>query len=128
MKGFTTRRAVLMAAAAIATSFRSAAAQSHDIRGEVGFEGGAVIPEGEIEISVEDSAKNTARHNAEKTRVKSDGKSKMIAFSMPSNSQASSTLEIVARLEKADGWLLARGSAPLKTGSRVHIMLNKAVY
>jgi hypothetical protein len=34
----------------------------------------------------------------------------------------------VARLERADGWLVARGSAELEAGSPVSVTLNAVMY
>lgn len=133
MKRPTDRRTVLMAAgvAAVAAAAGTAAAQSTDIRGAVTFEGGAVIPKGHLEIYLEDPAiQDKARRRAAKTSVKSDGGSKTIAFSLslPASSTASSTRKIVARLERADGWLLARGSAQFEAGSTVYLTLNTVMY
>jgi uncharacterized lipoprotein YbaY len=133
MKRPTDRRTILMAAGAAAVAVAAgtvAAAQSTDIRGAVTFEGGAVVPKGHLEIYLEDPAiQDKARRRAAKTSVKSDGGSKTIAFSlsMPS-STASQTLQIVARLERADGWLVARGSAQFEAGSPVHVTLNTVMY
>ena len=133
MKRPTDRRTVLIAAgaAAIAVAAGPAAAQSKDIRGAVTFEGGAAIPEGRLEIYLEDPAiEDRARRRAAETRIKSDGKSKAIEFSLsPSASPtASRTLRIVARLERADGWLIARGSAQFEAGSPAHVTLNTVTY
>jgi uncharacterized lipoprotein YbaY len=133
----TDRRTVLMTAGAVAGAVIVAAAagpvaaQSPDIRGTVTFAGGAVIPEGNLEISLEDPAiQDTARRRAAKTRVVSDGGSKAIAFSLspPASLTASPTLQIVARLERADGWLVARGSARYGAGSPVHVTLSTVMY
>jgi uncharacterized lipoprotein YbaY len=133
MKGPTDRRTVLIAAgaAAVAAAAGTAAAQSTDIRGAVTFEGGAVIPEGHLEIYLEDPAiQDNARRRAAKTRLKSDGKVKAIAFSLspPASSTASPALRIVARLERADGWLVARGSTQFEVGSPIHVTLNTVMY
>lgn len=133
MKGLPDRRTVLKTAGAVAVAAVAgpAAAQSTDIRGAVTFEGGAVIPEGRLEIYLEDTAiQENARRRAAKTPVKSDGKSKTIEFSLspPASSTASPTLQIVARLERADGWLIARGSAQFEAGSPVHVTLNTVMY
>jgi uncharacterized lipoprotein YbaY len=132
MKRATDRRTVLLTAgvAAVAAAVGSVAAQPTDIRGAVTFEGGAVIPEGYLEIYLEDSAiRDNTRRRVAKTRIKSDGRNKTIAFSLspPASATASSTLQIVARLERADGWLVARGSAP-SAGSPVHVTLNAVIY
>ena len=128
MKRPTDRRTVLMAAgvAAVAAAAGSVAAQSTDIRGAVTFEGGAVIPEGHLEIYLEDNA----RRRAAETRIKSDGKSKTMEFSLspPASATASPTPQIVVRLERADGWLLARGSAQFEAGSPVYVTLNTVMY
>jgi hypothetical protein len=128
MKRPIDRRTVLATAgaAAVAAAAGPVAAQSTAIRGAVAFEGGAVIPEGHLEIYLEDNA----RRRAAETRIKSDGKSKAIEFSLspPASSTASPTLQIVARLERADGWLVARGSAQFEAGSPVNVTLNAVMY
>ncbi len=133
MKRPTDRRTVLMTvgAAAVAAVAGPVAAQSTDIRGTVTFEGGAVIPKGHLEIYLEDPAiQNNARRRATETRIRSDGGSRTIAFSLspPASSTASPTLRIVARLERADGWLVARGSTQLEAGSPVNVTLNAVMY
>lgn len=127
----TNRRMVLMAAgtAAIAAVAVSAVAQSGEIHGKITFEGGFAIPEGRLEIYLEDTgARNKAR--AGETRVDSKGGSKTIAFALtPSESLAASKpLRIVARLERADGWLLARGSVRYQSGSPVTVALKTVMY
>lgn len=132
----TDRRTVLMAAgvaavAAAAGAAGAAAAQSTDIRGAVTFVGGKVIPEGHLEIYLEDPAiQDSARRRAAKTSLKSEGGAKTIEFSLPlpANSTASPTLRIVARLERADGWLVARGSAQFEAGLPVHVTLKAVTY
>jgi uncharacterized lipoprotein YbaY len=133
MKRPTDRRTLLMVAgaAAVAATAGSAAAQSNDIRGAVMFEGGAVIPEGHLEIYLEDRAiRDEVRRRAAKTHIKSDGRSKTIAFSLspPTSLTPSPTLQIVARLERADGWLVARGSAQFKGDSPITVTLDAAIY
>ncbi len=133
MKRPTTRRTVLMAAgaAAVVAAAGTATAQSTDIRGEVTFKGDVAIPEGHLEIYLEDPAiKDKAQRRAAKTRVKSDGGSKAIEFSLPltKSPTVSPTLQIVARLERADGWLVARGSARVEAGSPVHVTLKTVMY
>ncbi|AGS25593.1 hypothetical protein [Rhizobium etli] len=133
MKRQTKLRAVLLAvgAAAFAALAESVAAQLTDIRGSVTFEGGAVIPKGHLEIYLEDTAsQNNPRRRASETRIRSDGGSNAIAFSLPltASSAASPTLRIVARLERADGWLVARGSTQIKAASPVNVTLNTVLY
>lgn len=134
----TDRRTVLMAAgvAAVAAATGAAAAQSPDIRatdirGAVTFVGGKAIPEGHIEIYLEDPAiEDSGRRRAAKTSLKSAGGSKTIEFSLPlpASSTASPTLQVVARLERADGWLVARGSAQFQAGLPVHVTLKAVIY
>lgn len=133
MKRLASRRTVLSAAgaAAVAAVAGTVSAQPADISGTVGFEGGAVIPGGEIEVYVEDpAARDDARHRAARTRVRSDGGSRAIDFALSplTGSTASSRAQIVARLERSDGWLLARGSAQFAVGSPVHIVLHAVMY
>jgi uncharacterized lipoprotein YbaY len=133
MKRPTDRRKVLMAAgaAAVAAAAGPVAAQSTNIHGAVTFEGGAVVPNGHLEIYLEDPAiQDNARRRVAKTRIESDGKSKAIPFSLspPASSTASPALRIVARLERADGWLVARGSTQFEVGSPIHVTLNTVMY
>ncbi|RCS21657.1 hypothetical protein DUT91_22650 [Phyllobacterium salinisoli] len=133
MKRQTDCRKVLMAAGvvAVATVAGSIPAQSADIRGAVTFAGGAIIPQGHLEIYLEDFAiKDKAQRRVAQTRVKSGGGEKTIGFSLclPASFTASPTLQIVARLERADNWLVARGSAQFEAGSPVNITLNTVMY
>jgi uncharacterized lipoprotein YbaY len=133
MKQLTDRRSVLIAAggAALAVTTKRAAAQSADLSVTVSFKGGAVIPKGRLEIYLEDMAiQEKAHRRTAKTQIKSDGKSKTMAFSVakPAHMAASPTLQIVARLKREDGWLLARGSAQADTGSPAQVALSAVVY
>ena len=99
--------------------------------GTVTFEGGKTIPAGHLKITLEDRAiDDYALRRLAETSIDSDGGSAAIAFTLsPSTGFAPSpTLQIVARLERADGWLLARGSAQLATGSPVTVTLNTVMY
>ena len=131
MKRPSGRRVVL--AGAVAAGFVAAAgtgtAQSTDVRGTITYEGGALIPAGHVDIYLEDPASEGIARAAE-MRVDSDGKSKSIAFtlSLSETSNVSPTLQIVARLERADEWLLARGSAQFRVDSPLHVTLNAAIY
>lgn len=133
MKRSTDRRTVLMSvgAAAVAAVTGPAAAQSTTARGEVTFESGAVIPAGSLEIYLEDPAiRDIAQRRVAQTRIKSDGGSKTIGFSLTPtvSSTASPTLRIIARLERADGWLVARGSTPFNAGLPVKLTLSTVMY
>jgi hypothetical protein len=128
----TSRRAALLAAGLLATGTaaltETVAAQSTDVSGIVKFQGDAVVPKGNIVIHLEGPTDAGAR--AVKTQLKSDGGTKAIAFSLslPASATASPAVPIVARLERADGWLLARGSAKLKADMPVEITLNTVMY
>jgi uncharacterized lipoprotein YbaY len=133
MKRTTNRRTVLIAAGAamLATTAGTVAAQSTDIHGEVSFKGGLAIPEGRIEIYLEDlSIQDRALRRVAETSVESDGGSTAIGFSIsrPASAAASPKLQIVARLERADGWLVARGSARSDASSPVFVALKEAIY
>lgn len=127
-----TRRIMLCAAAAVAALTGSGMAQPGDIRGAVSYEGGAAIPEGLLRIGFEDPAlPDNGRQSATRVHVKSDGSARTIAFSVaapPQLTAASPTLQIVAWLERADGWLLARGTAQMDDGVPVSITLNTVMY
>jgi uncharacterized lipoprotein YbaY len=128
----TDRRTVLAAAGvAVAAATVAAAAQPKEISGTVTFESGKAIPEGRLNIHLEDRAlQDKSQLDAAKTRIQSDGVSRSIAFSLPvpAGMTASATQQIVARLERADGHLLARGSAERGDGSPVSLTLNTVMY
>lgn len=129
----TDRRTVLMTAgaAAVAAAAGPIAAQPADISGEVAFQGGAVVPMGDLEVFLEDPAiKDEARRRVATALIKSNGASKAIAFSLspPAGSIGSPTLRIVARLERTDGWLIARGSAKVQASAPVTVTLNTVIY
>lgn len=131
MKRPTDRRTVLVTAgaAAVAAAAGPAAAQSTVVRGAVTFEGGAAIPKGELVIYLEHPAtQGSARRRVAETRIESNGASEVIAFSLSSSTSPTGTLQIVARLERADGWLVARGSAPFDAGSSANVTLNTVAY
>jgi len=118
-------------AAAVALAAAPAIASSTDMDGTITFEGGKAIPPGQLKITLEDKAvTDTALRRVAETTVKSDGSVLSIAFTLsPSVGFAPSpTLQIIARLERADGWLLARGSAEVMTGLPVAITLNTVLY
>ncbi|WP_159808730.1 hypothetical protein [Litoreibacter roseus] len=134
MKHLINRWKIVLAAGAVAALAvaAQAMAQPSNLRGTVNFEGGAKIPEGQIAIYIDDPAipDTTPKHSVTSTLIKSDGGEQAIVFSvpLPESSAASPTLQIIARLEREDGWLLARGSAQVEKGSSVTITLNTAMY
>jgi uncharacterized lipoprotein YbaY len=118
-------------AAAVAVTVGPVDAQSAEIRGAVRFEGGAAIPKGHLEISLEDPAiQDDAQRRIASARIPSDGGSKTLAFTLPlpASSTAPPALRIVARLERADGWLVARGSAQFDGGLPVDVTLHEVMY
>jgi hypothetical protein len=131
MKRPPDRRTVLVTAgaAAVAAAAWPVAAQSTEIAGTITFEGGAVIPGGHLQLYLEDPTIEDKSRTAT-TSLQSDGGSKTIAFSLspPASAPPSPTLRIVARLERADGWLLARGSAQVEADSPVEVTLNAVMY
>ncbi len=134
MRNLFDRLSVLMATGAVtlATSTGAVMAQPDGMRGIVQFESGLVIPKGQIEIYLENTAsQNAAREAPTKMQLESQGKEKTIVFSLPSSASenaSSETVQVVARLERDDGWLLARGSAQLEAGQPVEITLNTVMY
>jgi uncharacterized lipoprotein YbaY len=129
----TDRRTVLTTAGAmaVAAAARGVAAQATDLFGEVTFASGTAIPAGRLEVALEDPAiADGARRRLSTTRAESDGRAKAIAFALsrPADASPPATLRIVARLERADGWLLARGSARAGAGSPVRVRLETVMY
>jgi hypothetical protein len=118
-------------AAAFLATGAAFASSTTEISGTVEFAHGGLVPKGLLEIYLEDTA---ARENqprgAATTRVRSDGKSRSITFSLslPASLSDALTLQVVARLERADGWLIARGSAKTDADSPVNVTLNRAMY
>lgn len=133
MKRPTDRRTVLIGAGAAALVVASGpvAAQPADVRGTVTFQGGAAIPKGDLLIYLEDPAiQDSTRRRVAETTVKSDGRSKTLDFLLPqlNGADASPALRIVARLERQDGWLIARGSAQITTNAAVDVTLTTVIY
>lgn len=131
MKRLTDRGKLLIAAGtvAVAAVSGSVAAQPSDVSGTVIFEGGGAIPKGQIEISLENTAvEDNARGMAATASMASDGGAKMVKFSLPVAAAGAPTQQIVARLEREDGWLLARGSAQIEPGAPVEITLFTVMY
>ncbi|MCV0423921.1 MAG: hypothetical protein K5905_00465 [Roseibium sp.] len=130
MKRVTARGTRLLVAAILAmfTTAQTTVAQTPFVSGTVRFHGEKAIPKGQIEIFLKDLEMDGA--NVVKTQLKSDGGSREIAFSLelPVNLKSSPSQQIVARLERADGWLLARGSAKFKIDTPVEIILNTVLY
>lgn len=123
------RATMLMAAAtaALTTIAGTNLAEASDIQGTVAFADDAAIPKGRIEIYIDDPAAKGARRHAAATQVESDGGSRTIAFTLAAPADAPAT-QVVARLEREDGFLLARGSAALKPGAPTTITLYTVMY
>lgn len=133
MNRLTGRRTLLLAAVSAAAAVFAGAAtpQSTETRVTIEYEGRALIPKGDIEIQLEPSdALVNAAGRAATTHVPSDGKSKKVdlALNLPKGISGAPAVEVVARLEREDGWLLARGSALLEAGLPVHITLYTVMY
>ena len=107
-----------------------AAAQSTGIRGTITFEGGGRIPEGRLAIALDDPATRESGKQATQAQIASTGNAKELRFSLDLSDGTSlpPSTQIVVRLERADGWLLARGSTSLITGKPVEITLFTAMY
>lgn len=133
MKPPVNRRTLLIAAgsAVVAVFARTVSAQSQVVRGAVTYTSGEIIPKGQINIQIAGSSiQDSQQHGEVETKVNSDGKSETISFSLvlPSRLTSSHKMEVVAHLARDDGWLLARGSAPLAIGEPVSITLYTAMY
>lgn len=100
-----------------------------DITGTVEFAGGEAIPKGEVRIYIEGSDVGAPQGDME-AKVRSDGGLKTVDFSLaqPATPSAMPSLRVIARLERDDGWLLARGSARAESGSPVRIILRTVMY
>lgn len=126
MKRLADRRTVLLAAAATAAMDAWAkAGPAPDLEVTIGFEGGGFVPKGRLAVHLDVGRQDHARHPAATTNAESDGGSRKISvsLSLPRGMNTSSPQQVVARLQRADGWLLARGSTQLDGGSPVFITL-----
>lgn len=131
MNRMTDRRRILFAATtAAAMAAGAVSARSADIQGTIAYEGGSEIPKGRIAIMVGGAAPQAAsRAQDQQDRLKSDGGTKVIEFSLAAPSAAMAEgQEIVVQLERDDGWLLARGSAIYKPDAPVQIILYTVMY
>lgn len=132
MTRLTDRRAVLVAVgtAAMAAASGSVTAQSSDISGIVEFENGEAIPKGQISVYLEDPAQQTQARSLSAAEVKSTGGAKTVEFTLApaSSGRSSAPMQVVAQLQRADGWLLARGSVDYQAGTPVRITLYTVMY
>lgn len=122
------RPSTLLAAGLLAAGIGAATpAVAAELGGTILYESGKKIPEGRIEIFLETVPGKTA--GGPGTQIESSGSSMSIAYALSGVDQATALQgsRIVARLERADGWLLARGSAKV-TGDSVDITLFTVMY
>ncbi|AHD08602.1 hypothetical protein [Phaeobacter gallaeciensis] len=126
------RRTLLLGAAGFALTALTyrAKAQSEVVQGRLTFAGDAKIPKGRISISLSNPGQPDTSDPALEFDLISTGRAKRIDFTLSSAalSALSPTLQVVARLERADGWLIARGSTRLAAGARLDITLNTVMY
>ena len=134
MKRMTDRRTILLATATAAAMAGGVAAQSPQIMGTVIYESGGAIPQGLIRISLDDGGRaesSGAARKADPASVNSSGKATSVEFAVQQSALAARSavpVEIVATLERDDGWLLARGSAPFAPDQPVTITLYPVMY
>ena len=125
MKRLADRRTMLLAAAA-AAAMGAGARAGPDLEVRVGFEGGGFVPKGRLAVTLDGpGGQDDARQPAARTIAESDGGSRTISvfLSLPPGTDPSLPQRIVARLQRADGWLLARGSARRDGGAPVFVTL-----
>ncbi|MCZ0963134.1 hypothetical protein [Paracoccus benzoatiresistens] len=133
MERLAGRRRVLLAIATVAVGVasRGDTGQPADVDVTIGFEGGEIIPKGQLAVYLDGpDARGDRRSLAAGTTTESDGGSRKISvsLSLPPGMNTSSPQQIVARLQRPDGWLLARGSAQLEGGSPVLITLHTVMH
>jgi hypothetical protein len=121
------RRSFLAAlSAALLTLGAPVMAETPEIRGVVAFAGDEPIPQGALRIHLDVAGSDAARPTPSADLV-ADGKSTALEFTLarPASAQV---LQVVARLEREDGFLLARGSAAVEPGRPVRIVLRAVMY
>lgn len=125
MKRLADRRTLLLAvaAAAVAQGAGAGTERPTGLEVTVGFEGGGFVPKGQLAIHLD--GPEDRQTDAAPTLAASDGGSRQIRLSLalPPGLDRSPPQRVVARLQREDGWLLARGSAQIKAGSAVFITL-----
>ena len=125
-RAFTRRSAIWSGIAAVMYAMP---ADARIIDGIVAFAEAAPIPKGRVVIELE-----APQHAAIRTTLRSDGTARAIPFSIDGidglPSANAPRARLVGRLERNDGRLLARGTAPLREGGAgpVSIVLYAAMY
>jgi len=130
-----TRRKVLttLGATAFAAATEAAIAGSMvEIQGEVTYATGGAIPAGYLKIRLEDLSGSTkAQRRIAEVHVKSSGAAGSEPFILQApraRLAGSAPLEVVVRLEREDGWLIARGSGRVRGTETVSVTLNTVMY
>ncbi|MTH99398.1 hypothetical protein [Roseibium sp. RKSG952] len=135
MRHLFDRRMLMIAtgllAAGIGSTSETAMAQPALVHGTVTFAGNEHIPEGRLVFDLREMEnRNNLDELADNAPLQSTGKQGEISYSvnLPAALKPSNKLVIVARLERADGWLIARGSARLAPDQPADITLHKVMY
>ncbi|QUS57148.1 hypothetical protein [Pseudovibrio brasiliensis] len=136
MKTKVTRHSALLAAglmiSAVSTNAEAVKSQLKTISGTITYAGNEAIPKGQIKIFLKDSqTQSKSQVTASQTQLISTGKAKTLAYSfvMPTKAIASQAQLVEVRLERADGWLLARGSEKVRAErTPTDVMLYKVMY
>lgn len=127
------RRTILLAAAAAVTVAVmgaaggrgwSGSATAHHVDVTIAFEGGGPLPKGRLVVYLDAAAD---RPMPEIARLYSDGGRETASLSLPV-AETSSPRQIVAELQRPDGWLLARGSTQIEPGLPAAITLYTVLY
>ncbi|WP_265502759.1 hypothetical protein [Paracoccus beibuensis] len=130
MKRLVDRRMILLAGASAAVTrvALADAARPAEITVKIGFEGGKPIPKGRLVAYLEGPAE--AQHVAARADTESNGKPReiRIPLPLPPGTDMSSPRQVVAELQRDDGWLLARGSAQVEEGLSAVITLYIVMY
>lgn len=130
MKRLADRRTLLLAAAtaALAAGAGAGTARPAHVEVTVNFEGGQPIPKGRLVVHL-DSPAGGHPMAAQASADSGGGSGRMtLSLPLPAEMDRSSPHQIVAWLQRADGWLLARGSAPFQGRSPVVITLYTAMH
>ena len=120
------RRKLLIAtvAATVAATWPASAGPA-EIAGTVTLAGGGAVPAGVVVVYAEDPA---ARQRLAETRIASEGRARSIPFALPVPATMPPGLRAVARLERANGWLVARASAPIAVDAPLRLVLAIVAY
>lgn len=118
-----------VAIAAALTVASAGSAWSEGVSGTIAYVGDMPVPKGRILLRVEENS--TSAHGPWTALARGGDPDDTLAFVLdpPQRPTASPKPRVVARLERQDGWLIARGSATVEAdGDGIRVVLYPVTY